>query len=555
MKKCLAAFACLILFSVALIPRTNVYSQRLDPVRRYADDRIVVKFKAGAEPIADSDSMAEEIVRAPGARAEALTAQRRGGVRLIHLNRSVSVEDAVRLANEDPRVEYAEPDYFVYEMDTVPNDPFFPQMWGLSQTGCSSCGPGQQTPSIDATKAWDLTIGSDDVVAVVLDSGVQLKHEDLSANAWVNPQEIAGNGVDDEGNGFVDDLNGWNFFDRNNSTFVDASHDSHGTHVAGSIGAVGNNGIGVTGVAWHVKIMALKFMGKAEGSTLVKGSTSNAVKGIYYAIDMRNRGVNVRVINASWGGGGESESLRQAIADANNAGILFVCAAGNDGTNIDDDPRFPAAYSIDQSNAISVAAVSQGGALAGFSNRGHSSVSVAAPGVTIFSTYPGTYAALNGTSMSAPYVSGIAVLLWSHEPQLTPAQVKRRIVDTSEPLPSLVSLVSRSGRASAYDALINKIPSPQAPEVLGVRFTKKVITIDGFGFANGSAIIEVDGVPLPTVDYDSSYALANGTLTRLTAFLGKKPMKRTFPAGVAVSIRVFNPTSGERSDQFTTARF
>ncbi|HLF85097.1 MAG TPA: S8 family peptidase [Blastocatellia bacterium] len=551
MKKCLAAFACLILFSLVLVPPASVYSQRRDTAQRYADDRIVVKLKAGAEATSDADLMAEEIVRAPGARAEVLTNRRHDGVRLIHLNTGLSVEDAVRRAKEDPRVEYAEPDYFVYAMDTIPNDPFFNQMWGLSDSGCSICDPGQQTPNIDAAKAWDITTGSNDIVAVVLDTGVQLEHEDLSANAWVNPREISGNGVDDDGNNFVDDVNGWNFYDGNNQTFNPGTELSHGTHVAGSIGAVGNNGIGVTGVAWHVKLMSLKFLGGPNG----KGSTSNAVKGIYYAIDMRNRGVNVRVINASWGGGNESQSLRQAIADANSAGILFVCAAGNAGNNIDDDPDFPAAYSIDQPNAISVAALTQGGSLASFSNFGHTSVSVAAPGVSIFSTYPGTYAALNGTSMSTPYVSGIAVLLWSHEPSLTPAEVKQRIVDTSQPLPSLVSMLARSGRASAYDALINQIAPPQAPEVIGVRFTKKVVTIDGFGFVNGSAIIEVDGEPLPTVDYDSSFALANGTLTQLTVFLGKKPLRRTFPAGVAVSVRVFNPATGERSDRFTTARF
>lgn len=551
MKKCLAVCASLILFSFVVIPHTNVYSQRRDTRQLYADDRIVVKLKAGTEPTSDADLMAEEIVRAPGVRAEALTTRLHAGIQLIHLNRSLSVEDAVRRAQEDPRVEYAEPDYFVYTMDTVPNDPFFNQMWGLSNDGCVFCDPSQKAPSIDATKAWDMTTGSDDVVAVVLDTGVQLQHEDLSANAWVNPREIAGNGSDDDGNGFVDDVNGWNFFDGNNSPFVDASQDFHGTHVAGSIGAVGNNGIGVTGVAWRVKLMSLKFLGGPQG----KGSTSNAVRGINYAIDMRNRGVNVRVINASWGGGNQSELLRQAISDANNAGILFVCAAGNAGNNIDDTPAFPAAYSIDQPNAISVAAVNSSGTLASFSNFGHNSVSVAAPGVSIFSTYPGTYAALSGTSMSTPYVSGIAVLLWSREPSLTPAEVKQRIVDTSQPLPSLVSILARSGRASAYDALINKIPPPQAPEVIGVHFTKKVVTIDGFGFVNGSAIIEVDGEPLPTVDYDGAFALANGTLTQLTANLGKKPLKRTFPAGVAVSVRVFNPATGERSDRFTTARF
>jgi subtilisin family serine protease len=544
--------------SVVFIPRTNVYSQQRIARQLYAEDQIVVKLKAGTELNSDADAMAEEIVRAPGVRTEALTARRHAAIQLIHLNGGLSVDDAVRRAKEDPRVEYAEPDYFVYATDTVPNDTFFDQMWGLSQAGCSICDPGFETPNIDATRAWDITTGSDDIVAVVLDTGVDLQHEDLSANAWVNPGEIAGNGIDDDGNDFVDDVNGWNFVDGTNKTFKDNGEDFHGTHVAGSIGAVGNNGKGVTGVAWHVKIMSLKFLGGPQG----KGKTSNAVKGIYYAIAMRNRGVNVRVINASWGGGGDSQSLRQAIADANSAGILFVCAAGNGdiqgGINIDDEPDFPAAYALDFSNAISVAAVSVEGGLASFSNYGHRSVSLAAPGVSIWSTLPtssGGYGTLSGTSMSTPYVSGIAVLVWSREPSLTPAEVKQRIIDTSEPLPSLVSLVARSGRASAYDAVTNRIAPPQSPEVLGVHFTKKAVTIDGFGFVNGSAVIEVEGEPLPNVEYDSSFALANGTLTELTANLGKKPLRKAFPSGVSVSVKVFNPTTGERSPRFITGRF
>src|SRR6266571_762572 len=332
----------------------------------------------------------------------------------------------------------------------------------MYSAGCSQCAADQQTLSIDATRAWDITTGSDNIVVAVLDTGVQLQHEDLKANAWVNPSP----GI--LGPPFVDDVNGWNFYDDNNQTFKPGSsspsEDYHGTHVAGSIGAVGNNGLGVAGVAWHVKLMALKFLGGLQG----KGSTSNAVRGIQYAIDMRNRGVNVRVINASWGGGSDSQALRQAIADANNAGILFVCAAGNDGSNIDYAPDFPASYAPDFPNAISVAAVSIGGSLASFSNVGHHSVSLAAPGVNIISTLPtnsGGYGSLSGTSMSTPYVSGIAVLVWSREPSLTPAEVKQRIIDTSEPLPSLVSLVARSGRASAFDALTNRIAPPKTPEV------------------------------------------------------------------------------------------
>jgi subtilisin family serine protease len=569
MKKFLAACACLILFSFVLIPRTIVYSQRRDNARQlYADDRIIVKLKADAELASDADAIAGEIVGAPGVRAEALTNRTHVGIELIHLNSGVSVEEAVSRAKEDPRVEYAEPDYFVYAMDTVPNDPLFSQLWGLYSTGCNFCGPDQQTSSIVATQAWDITQGSDDIVAVVLDTGVDLQHEDLAANAWVNPSEIAGNGIDDDGNGFADDVNGWNFFDGNSQVFKSFIEDEHGTHVAGSIGAVGNNGKGVTGVAWRVKLMSLKFLGGNNGS----GSTSNAVKGIDYAIDMRKRGVNVRVINASWGGPKDSQALRDALAAANTAGILFVCAAGNSGANLDNVPDFPSAgsnnadafpgaYDRALPNVISVAAVDQSGFLASFSNFGHSSVSVAAPGVFIQSTVPnGGYGpgafGLSGTSMASPHVAGIAVLLWSHEPSLTPAQVKQRIVDTSEPLPSLVSKTVRSGRADAYGALINRIAPAQPPLIVGQpQFTKHSVTIDGLGFVNGSAVIEVNGAPTSDVGYDNSFALANGTLTRLVADIGKKPLKRAFPSGVSVTVDVFNPTTGQRSPQISVTRF
>lgn len=552
MRKCLAVCTCLIFSALFFFSQTKAHSQLNKPSKGYVDDQILVKYKAPV--VAEPDLIAEEIVRVPGARTESLTNRRRGGLQLVHLNNSISVDEAVRRAKEDPRVEYAEPDYLVHTMETTPNDPFFNQMWGLSLIGCQICGPNTVSPNIDATRAWDITTGSDDVVVAVLDTGADLQHEDLAANAWVNPFEIADNGVDDDGNGFVDDVNGWNFFDGNNRIFRDNGQDFHGTHVSGSIGAVGNNGIGVTGVAWHVKIMSLKFLGGPKGS----GPTSNAVRGINYAIDMRSRGVNVRVINASWGGGSDSQSLRQAIQDANDAGILFVCAAGNDGVNIDEEPDFPSSYAADISNTISVAAVSPIGDRADFSNFGHGHVSLAAPGVSIWSTIPpgsGLYGTASGTSMSTPYVSGIAVLLWAHEPNLTPAEVKQRIIDTSEPIPSLVSMVARSGRASAYNALTNTIPARQAPEVINVQFTKRTVTVNGFGFISGSSVIEVDGVQLPAVNYDDSFALANGTLTQLTADLGKKPLKRTFPLGVAVSVKVFNPSTGESSDRFTTARF
>jgi len=565
MKKFLAFCACLILLSFAFIPRTIVFSQKLDSVRPlYVDDRIIVKLRPNAELTTDADALAGDIIGVAGVRAETLThGAQAGGVELVHLDGNLSVEEAVSRAKADPRVEYAEPDYIVRAMDTFPNDPLFSQMWGLFSTGCSFCGPDVQTSGIVANQAWDITTGSGDVVAAVLDTGVELQHEDLAANAWVNPNPGSVSG-------FVNDINGWNFVLNTNQVFGDPSEDEHGTHVAGSIGAVGNNGKGVTGVAWNVKLMSLKFLHNT--STGTTGSTSDAVRGINYAIALRNQGVNVRVINASWGGTKDSQALRDAISAANDAGILFVCAAGNSGVNLDNIPdfpgngnnadAFPGAYGRSLSNVISVAAVDQSGLLASFSNFGHDSVNLAAPGVFIWSTWPtalGGYGppthGISGTSMSSPYVAGIAVLLWSHEPSLTPAQVKQRIVDTSEPLPSLVSKTSRSGRANAYNALTNRIAPAESPVIVGQpSFTKHSITLDGLGFISGSAVIEVNGAPLSDTSYDSSFALANGTITRLTSDIGKKPLKRAFPAGVTVSVDVFNPSTGQRSPQINVTR-
>ncbi|HSO76068.1 MAG TPA: S8 family peptidase [Blastocatellia bacterium] len=541
-----------------VVVRPPVYSQRHAAGGQYVEDQILVKFKSNAEPFGGSEGLADEVLQRPGARAESLSPTVPGGSHhLFHLNGRMSVEEAVRRANADPRVEYAEPDYILQASETVADDPFFTQMWGLSTLGCFFCGPDQPTANIDALRAWDITTGSNDVVAVVLDTGIDVAHEDLAENVWVNPHEIAGNGVDDDANGFVDDVNGWNFFDKTNQVFKSSGEDLHGTHVAGSIAAAGNNGKGVTGVAWRASLMSLKFLGGPKG----KGSTGNAIRGINYAIDQRNRGVNVTVINASWGGPNESQSLRDAITAAGDAGILFVCSAGNEGVDMDQTPHFPSGFG-GLPTCLSVAAMTSTDNLASFSNFGHGAVGVAAPGQSILSTAPrnqsspnGAYTTLSGTSMSAPYVSGIAVLLWSHEPSLAPAQVKQRIVSTSEPIPALVSKAANSGRANAFSALTNRIAPPRSPIVLTASFTKKAVTLDGLGFLNGSAVIEVNGAALPTVAYDSSYALANGTLTRLTAKIGKKPMKAAFPSGLFVSVTVFNPTTGERSAQFVTVRF
>jgi subtilisin family serine protease len=371
----------------------------------------------------------------------------------------------------------------------------------------------------------------------------------------VNVREVPGNNVDDDNNGFVDDLVGWNFLDDNGQVFVSAQTDFHGTHVAGTIGAVGNNTQGTTGVAWRVKLMSLKFLGVGPGTT------SNAIKTIRYAVEQKRRGVNLRAINASWGGAGDSQSLYDAIREAGEAGITFVCSAGNGGSdyrgdNTDEFPDYPGSWSSEISSIISVAAIDRSDELAGFSNYGHMTITVAAPGVQILSTYPGSlYVPISGTSMSTPHVTGIVALLTTYDPSLTPAQVRARIIRTAEPVLSLASKVVSSGRANAFNALTDRVPPPGSLGISAVRTDKKFVYVDGLNFVSGSTVGEVNGVRLKKTRYDDSYAVGNGTLTRLRIKLGKSGVRDTFPLGVPVTVTVFDPNTGERSPGFTYTRY
>src|SRR5262249_44565378 len=310
----------------------------------------------------------------------------------VSLPPGMSVAEAVQRCQRDPDVLYAEPDYVV-EAQLGPDDPSFRQQYGLT--------------AISAPQAWDVTTGSSSVVVAVIDTGIDYVHPDLAANVWRNEPDCNGDGVDDDGNGYVDDCHGIDVANDDSDPFDD---NAHGSHVSGIIGAVANNGIGVAGVNWDVGILACKFL-NSEGS----GSTSGALRCLDYVKMMKERGVPIVATNNSWGGGGYSQALADAIDAQRAAGILFIAAAGNASFDNGLSPFYPATY--ERPNLISVAATTASDALAGFSNFGRTTVHLGAPGAQVLSTTPfSTYQSFSGTSMATPHVTGVAEMLKAADP-------------------------------------------------------------------------------------------------------------------------------------------
>ncbi|MCU7938827.1 MAG: S8 family serine peptidase [gamma proteobacterium symbiont of Bathyaustriella thionipta] len=412
-----------------------------NPLLAYAPDSILVKFKAFASPAQKRNVRA--FVNGEKMRGYRLVE----GLEHIQLSRGKNVARTIESLSQQPFVEYAEPNY-VRHANT--NDTFYNYQWGLNNTGQDILGViGTNNADIAAEAAWTMSTGNPDFVIAVIDSGVEYTHEDLAANIWLNSGEIPDNGVDDDDNGYIDDIYGWDFFSNDN----DPMDKFHGTHVAGTICAEANNGIGVSGVAWQCKIMALRFIGP-DG-----GFTDDAIAALNYAVDM-----GVKLSNNSWGGGGYSQSLYDAIENAGMNGHLFVAAAGNDGENTDAIPHYPSAYNLD--NIISVAAIDNQDQLAGFSNYGANSVDVGAPGVNIASTMLSVYYWGSGTSMAAPHVTGIAALLYDSHPDWTPLQVRDRIYNTVRPIDALNGITTTNGVVNAYHALLEPIPPPDALSAL-----------------------------------------------------------------------------------------
>lgn len=333
-------------------------------------------------------------------------------------------------------------------LSVAPNDPLLYNQWGLN--------------SIGSYGAWATTVGSKNVVVAIIDSGIDLNHPDLKNNLWTNAGEIPGDGIDNESNGYVDDVYGWNFYSNNNDV---QDRYGHGTHVAGIVGAEGNNGLGVVGVNWNVSLMTLKF---TDDSGI--GHTGAAAQAMDYISMMKNvYGVNVVVANASWGGGtGFSNMLYGAIGRLNDSGVVLSVAAGNSSIDTDISLRYPSCFDVN--NVISVGALSSNGiSLAAFSNYGANNVDLAAPGGAIFSTLQyDRYGYKSGTSMAAPFVTGAVALLNSAKPGLSISEVKAAIFGSVDKLPELFGKVATGGKLNVGAAVANLLGIPYDNNILPV---------------------------------------------------------------------------------------
>lgn len=425
----------------------NPLSARVENTKPYVPDEILVGYRSTTNATVESDLGIQHHLTAKK-KLPAINAA------VYKLPQGMDVEGAMTILKDDPRVAYAEPNYYA-QPTAMPNDPAFAVQWGLNNTGqVVGRVAGKPGADISAPKAWDQGTGHSNIVIAVIDTGVDIFHPDIRPNLWINNGELAGfesleawqpNGVDDDGNGYVDDVVGWDFFFNVNNPNDEVS--GHGTHVAGIAAARGNNGLGVTGVSWEARIMPLATQDYASRDLPVSAIAS----ALLYA-----EANGAHVINLSLGLYQDSQTLRNAINSITRA--VIVCAAGNDGSDNDARPHYPSNYPND--NLIAVTATDQADQRAPYSNIGLTSVDVAAPGDNIYSTFSRFvagegYAFASGTSMAAPMVSGLAVLLRAANGSLSPVQVVNIIKGSVDPLPELAHLTATGGRINAARAMEN----------------------------------------------------------------------------------------------------
>ncbi len=456
MKNVYLVFLAITLAIVVALPRTG-QCQKTGNVSRsnptYVEGELLVQFKPGST---DNDK-AGAYRRANAEEVEVVVSAKnrsdgRGDLVLIRHTSDYSHQAAVNAFSSDPSVEFAEPNW-IYTHQATSDDTYYTngQLWGMYG---ASTSPANQYGS-NAAAAWANSVtGSKQVYVGIIDEGIQYNHKDLKGQVWTNPYDTA-DGVDNDGNGYKDDIHGWDFF-GNDKTVYDGGKkgkkDDHGTHVSGTIGGIGGNGKGVVGVNWNVTLISAKFLGPKGGTT------AGATKAVDYITDLKTRhGLNIVATNNSWGVGGFSQALQDAIERANDADILFIAAAGNGGSdgrgdNNDVVPVYPSNYPND--NIIAVASITSAGGLSSFSNYGATTVDIGAPGSGIWSTTAfNTYSNYSGTSMATPHVTGAAALYASTHSGASAAQIKNAILSSAVSTSSLSGKTVTGGRLDANAAL------------------------------------------------------------------------------------------------------
>jgi subtilisin family serine protease len=461
---------CLVLAQVAAIP---------EPLGEYRLDRILVKPRTAADLAALSEVHAQV-----GARV-LRQFEWLDDIQVVELPEPETVLEWIKHYEESGLVDFAEPDYLL-TVAATPSDPYYSNgnLWHLHNTGQNG---GTVDADIDGPEGWDTLNSASEIVVAVIDTGIRYTHEDLAANMWVNPGEIPGNGVDDDGNGYIDDVHGINAA-ANSGNPVDVA--GHGTQVAGLLGAVGNNGLGVTGVAWRVRIMAARFFDDAGA-----GSVSDAVECIDYA---RRNGAHI--INTSFGSPDYSSTFYNAIQSCRSAGIVLVAAAGNDGKDRESSPFYPASFDLD--NIVAVAATTRNDALASYTGYGATSVDLGAPGSELYTTYHSSntsYISNSGSSFAAPVVAGAIALMKERYPTYDYAELIQRLLTTVDPFPSLSGKCVTGGRLNLASALgpslaadFDAAPVSGSPP-LAVTFTDRsfgAITSWSWDFGDGNVSSE-----------------------------------------------------------------
>ena len=483
MRKTLVFLATLILGAATAIPPTLVHSrgktsrQSASPPR-FVLGEVLIQFKSRASE--EEKTAARNMAAA--VRKELLRGNfNTGELELASIPVSHSVEDAIAFLKSHPAIQFAEPNW-IYTHQATSNDPFYTggNLWGMYGDMTS---PANQYGS-QAGEAWEKNnhTGSNTVYVGVIDEGIDFNHPDLNPNIWTNPFDAA-DGVDNDGNGYVDDIRGWDFDGNNNSIYDgapgDNETDNHGTHVSGTLGARGGNGQGVAGVNWNVTIISGKFLGAGGGTT------ANAVKAVDYFTDLKNRhGLNIVATNNSWGGGGYAQSLHDAIIRGAKAGILFCAAAGNGlfgifAQNNDNTAHYPSNYNTATGTStetaasydavIAVTAINDTGAKASFANFGVTTVDLGAPGVGVNSTTPNnTYSSFSGTSMATPHVTGAAALYRSVNTGASALTIKNAILDSARGTftTSLDNITVTEGRLNIGMFFDAPVSAPAAPSGL-----------------------------------------------------------------------------------------